>query len=153
MLFRMKKLSLKKKLWLCCGSLLGILLLVGGIGYESARTTEALVRTVQFNVRKQGLSAAIELAVEREKVGGRDALLHSDSKYLDDAREDFRQQTATLEPLLSTPQGRELFAQIKSSEAAYAVLWTKLFNFMLPETMPGRSRPSMGLPLSRPGLT
>ena len=119
MLFRMKKLSLKKKLWLCCGSLLGILLLVGGIGFESARTTEALVRTVQFNVRKQGLSAAIELAVEREKVGGRDALLHSDSKYLDDAREDFRQQTATLEPLLSTPQGRELFAQIKSSEAAY----------------------------------
>jgi len=118
-LFRMKKLSLKKKLWLCCGSLLGILLLVGGIGYESARTTEALVRTVQFNVRKQGLSAAIELAVEREKVGGRDALLHSDTKYLDDARGDFRQQMASLDPLLSTPESHALFSQIENTEAAY----------------------------------
>jgi methyl-accepting chemotaxis protein len=116
----LKHLSLKKKLWLCCGSLLAILLLVGGVGYKTALTTDALVHTVQFNVQKQSLSAAIELAVEKEKVGGRDALLHNDSKYLIAARKDFQQQMATLQLLLSTPTSHQLFARIQGSEAQYS---------------------------------
>jgi len=114
-----KNLSLKKKLWLCCGSLLSILLLVGGIGYKSALTTDALVHTVQFNVQKQSLSAAIELAIEKEKVGGRDALLHGDTKYMADARAELRQQMSTLEPLLTSATSHQLFTQIKDAEAAY----------------------------------
>ena len=115
----MKHLSLKKKLWLCSGSLLAILLLVGGVGYKTALTTDALVHTVQFNVQKQTLSDAIQLAVEKEKVGGRDALLHNDSKYMNVAREDFQQQMATLQPLLSTPTSHQLFARIQNSEVQY----------------------------------
>ena len=115
----MKNLSLKQKLWLCCGSLLCILCIVGGIGYNSALTTDALVHTVQFNVHKQSLSAAIQLALEKEKVGGRDALLHSDGQYLADARADFEQQMAALQPLLSTPTSHQLYEQISQSEQAY----------------------------------
>jgi len=118
----MKRMSLKAKLWLCCGSLLTILLIVGGIGYQSALTTDTLVHTVQFNVHKQDLSAAIELAVEKEKVGGRDALLHDDSKYLTSARTDFQQQMDTLQPLLSSTTSHQLFSQIQEANAAYSRL-------------------------------
>jgi methyl-accepting chemotaxis protein len=118
----MKKLSLRIKLWGGCGTLLGFLLFVGGIGYKSALTTQSLVHTVQFNVHKQNLAAAIELAIEKEKVGGRDALLHDDSKYLSAARADFDQQMAALEPLLTSTTSHELFAQIKETNAAYGGL-------------------------------
>jgi len=112
-------LSLKAKLWLCCGSLLTILLLVGGIGYKSAVTMDGLVRTVQFNVHKQDLSSAIQLAVEKEKVGGRDALLNGDKVYLTNARADFQQQMDTLKPLLTSPTSHQLFEQTEQSNAAY----------------------------------
>jgi methyl-accepting chemotaxis protein len=115
----MKRLSLQKKLWFSFGSLLAILLMVGGIGYKTALTTDSLVHTVQFNVHKQNLSAAIELAVEKEKVGGRDALLHDDAKYLNDARADFDQQMAALQPLLTSATSHQLFTQTQESEAAY----------------------------------
>src|ERR1019366_1985658 len=108
----MKNLSLQKKLWLCCGSLLVVLMLVGGIAYKTFLTTESLVGDVQFNVHKQNLTAAIELAIEKERVGGRDALLHDDSKYLNEARADFDQQMATLKPLLSSTTSHKLYAQI-----------------------------------------
>jgi len=114
-----KSLSLKAKLWGCCGSLLGILLLVGGIGYKSALTMDGLVRTVQFNVHKQNLSSAIQLAVEKEKVGGRDALLNGDKVYLANARADFQEQMETLKPLLTTPTSHQLFEQTEQVNAAY----------------------------------
>ena len=115
----MKKLSLKAKLWLNCGSLLAILLAVGAIGYWSTWKTDVLVRTVQFNVKKQNLSYAIQLAFEKEKVGARDALLHNDSKYLTDAHADFEQQMETLKPLLTSATSRQLFAQIQDASVAY----------------------------------
>lgn len=120
--FAMKYLSLQARFWLCCGSLLAIVLAIGAVGFWSAQKTRTLVHTVQFNNQKQGLSAAIELAVEKEKVGGRDALLHSDASYLTAAREDFRAQSSTLQPLLSTPTSHQLFASIQDSNAAYGAL-------------------------------
>jgi methyl-accepting chemotaxis protein len=120
-----KNLSLKAKLWLCCGSLLTILLLVSGIGYRSAVTMDGLVQTVQFNVHKQNLSSAIQLAVEREKVGGRDALLNGDKVYLANARADFQQQMDTLKPLLTSPTSHQLFEQTEQSNAAYCAFIDK----------------------------
>jgi methyl-accepting chemotaxis protein len=115
----MKHFSLQKKLWLVCGSLLALLLLVGGIGYMSARTTAKLVHTVQFNVQKQQLTSAIQLAVEKQKVGGRDVLLHGDTAYLNNARAELQRQMDTLQPLLSSTTSHELFQQIQDSNAAY----------------------------------
>jgi methyl-accepting chemotaxis protein len=105
-------------MWLNCGGLLVILLAVGVIGYWSAWKTDVLVRAVQLDVQKQNLSAAIELAVEKEKVGGRDAILHDDSTYLTAARANFEQQAAMLQPLLATPRGHRLLAQIRDANAA-----------------------------------
>ena len=82
----MKRLTLKTKLWILCGSLLAILVTVGGIGYRSALTIGKLVDVAKFNVHKQQLSSAIQLAIEKEKVGGRDALLRGDTKNMMDAR-------------------------------------------------------------------
>lgn len=118
----MKKLSLRGKLWLLCGSQVLLLLLVGGIGLKSALTTSALVKTVQLTTHKRDLAAAIQLAVEKKKVGGRDALLHNDSKSLANARAEFQRQMDALEPLLSTSTSRQLFADIKSADQAYAQL-------------------------------
>lgn len=115
----MKNLSLKMKLWLYGGSLIAILLMVGGTGYRAALNTEKLVNTVQFNMLKEGLAAKIELAVEKERVGSRDVLLHGDTSYLMAARADFQKQMATLEPLLSTPTSHKLFEQIQTVNAAY----------------------------------
>jgi methyl-accepting chemotaxis protein len=115
----MKKLSLKSKLWLCCGTLIAILMLVGGIGYYASVTTAALVKTAQFNIKKANISSAIQLAVEKEKVGGRDALLHDDATNLTAAREDFAKNMAELQPLLTSTTSHALFEKIKASNASY----------------------------------
>jgi hypothetical protein len=121
----MKSLSLKTKLWICCASLLSILLLVGGIAFKSALTTAALIQTVQFNVHKQSLASAMQLAVEKEKVGGRDALLKGDRVYLANARADFSKQMETLQPLLTSATSHQLYAQIQTSNSAYCGLVDK----------------------------
>lgn len=115
----MKSLSLRAKLWLGSSSLLVILLVVGGTAFMSARETSSLVNTVQFNSHKQDLTTAIQFALEKKKVGGRDILLHDDGTYLADAREDLQKQMETLQPLLTSTTSHQLFAQIQESNAAY----------------------------------
>jgi methyl-accepting chemotaxis protein len=115
----MKNLSLRAKLWMCCGSLLAILLLVGGVGYRSASKMEALVKSVQSTAHKQSLAASIELAIEKEKVGGRDAILHNDPQYLTNARAEFQQQMDVLRPLLTTSTSHQLFEQIEAANTNY----------------------------------
>ena len=114
----MKKLSLRMKLWLGSGSLLIILLAVGGLGFLSARKTTALITTVEFNTHKKDLSAAIQFAFEKKKVGARDLLLHDDGKYLTDAREDLQKQMDTLQPLLTSTTSHQLLAQIQEANVA-----------------------------------
>ncbi|MGA7809201.1 methyl-accepting chemotaxis protein [Bradyrhizobium sp.] len=115
----MKKLSLKAKLWINCGALLLILLLVGGMALKTALTTQTLAGTVKFNTQKQHLGGEMQLAIEKEKVGGRDALLHDDSKYLTAARVEFQQKSDELQPLLTTPTSHQLFAAIQEQNARY----------------------------------
>jgi methyl-accepting chemotaxis protein len=115
----MNNLSLRKKLWLCCGSLLVILFLVGGIGFISALNTEKLLRNMQHISQKTSLAAAIQLDIEREKVGGRDALLHGNADGMMKARADFQQDVDALEPLLATPTGHRLVDQIQNVNRAY----------------------------------
>jgi len=117
-----KKLSLKAKLWINCGSLLLILLLVGGIALKTAVTTQALAAIVQFNGHKQDLAGDIQLAIEKEKVGGRDALLHDDNKYLTAARAEFQEKSDGLKPLLTSPTSHQLFTAIQDQNAAYSGL-------------------------------
>jgi methyl-accepting chemotaxis protein len=113
---------LKAKLWINCGSLLLILLLVGGIALKTALTTQTLAGTVQFNGHKQDLAGDIQLAIEKEKVGGRDALLHDDSKYLTAARAEFQEKSEELKPLLTSATSHQLFAAIQDQNAAYSGL-------------------------------
>ncbi|MGA2539547.1 MAG: methyl-accepting chemotaxis protein, partial [Terracidiphilus sp.] len=87
--------------------------------------TAALIQAVQFNVHKQSLASAIQLAIEKEKVGGRDALLKGDRAYLANARADFDKQTETLQPLLTSATSHQLFAQIQTSNSAYCGLVDK----------------------------
>jgi methyl-accepting chemotaxis protein len=102
--------------------LLSILCLVGGVGFWTAHKTDALVQSAEFNIHKESLSSAIELAIEKEKVGGRDVLLHDDAKYLTGARAQFAEKMAELEPLLSTPTSRQLFAAIRDANSRYCDL-------------------------------
>lgn len=115
----MKKLGLKMKLGIGFGALLFIATLLGSIGYKSAVTTESISNNVQFNSLKENLTRSIQLAIEKEKVGGRDALLHNDTKYLDDARAEFKEKMDALRPRLSSEQSRQLFTEIQQSAAAY----------------------------------
>lgn len=118
----MKQLSMQKRLWLGSGSLLVILLSVGMVSYWAARKTDTLTHTAQFNNRKQDIASTIELAIEKEKVGGRDTLLDGDDKYLIAARAEFAQQMATLQPLLSTPTSHQLFEEIQEANTRYSHL-------------------------------
>ncbi len=115
----MKKFSLKRKLGLGFGALLLIATLLGGIGYRAAVTTESISHNVQFNSMKESLARAIQLAIEKEKVGGRDVLLNGDRKYLDAARAEFREKMDELKPNLSSEQSRKLFADIEQANAKY----------------------------------
>ena len=115
----MNKLTLKMKLGVGFGALLLILALLGGIGYLSAANTESVSHDVQFNTTKKDLSQAIQLAIEKEKVGGRDALLHGDMDYLLAARAEFQEKMNALKPQLSSEQSRKLFADIERTHAIY----------------------------------
>ena len=115
----MSKLSLKGKLGGGFGVLLLIVMLLGGIGYQSARTTQLLSQTVQFNAGKKDLSLAIQLAIEKEKVGGRDALLTGDMNYLNAARAEFQEKMDALRPQLSSEESRKHFADIQQTNAEY----------------------------------
>jgi methyl-accepting chemotaxis protein len=117
-----RKLNLKSKLWISCGSLLLILLLVGGIALKTAITTQTLAEKVEFNSHKQDLARDIQLAIEKEKVGGRDALLHDDGKYLTAGRAEFAQKMAELQPLLTSATSHQLFSQIQEENATYSGL-------------------------------
>jgi len=96
-----------------------VLLLIGSIGVWEANTLRELTHTVQFNVQKRNLSAAIALAVEREKVGARDVLLHDDVYKLTNPRAEYQNALATLEPLLTTPTSHQLFAQLRQAGNTY----------------------------------
>jgi len=113
------KLSLRKKLWVGFGSLLLVVLFIGGAGIWSSITTASLIRTAEFNVHKQNLVSQIELAIEKEKVGSRDALLHDDTKGLIAAREEFREKMAELQPLLTSTTSHQLFAEIERTNTNY----------------------------------
>ena len=115
----MKKLSLRSKLWLGFGSLLAILMVVAGVGYKSAVDNRSLVRSVQRSVAQQNLAAAIELAVEKERVGGRNVLLHDDDAYLRTSRAEFDRRMADLKALLTSAASRERVEQIGEKNAAY----------------------------------
>jgi methyl-accepting chemotaxis protein len=112
-------LSLKTKLGMGFGILLIVLALAGGIGYQAARTTKLRSQTVEFNSEKKDLSLAIQLAIEKEKVGGRDALLKGDLSYLSAARAEFQERMGALKPQLSSEQSRALYADIQQTNALY----------------------------------
>ena len=115
----MKSLSLRAKLWLISISLLSILAVVGGTGFWASSTSRSLAKTIQATTRKEGLARAVALAIEREKVGGRDILLGQDASYLASARSDFQLQMDSLEPLLSSTTSHGLFNEIRQSNETY----------------------------------
>jgi|HubBroStandDraft_1064217.scaffolds.fasta_scaffold00335_13 methyl-accepting chemotaxis protein len=115
----MRKLSLKLKLGVGFGALLLIVTLLGAIGYEAAVTTEAESHNVQFNSGKKDLAREIQLAIEKEKVGGREALLIGDTTYLLAARAEFNDKMDTLRPRLTTERGKELFGEIQQAHTTY----------------------------------
>ena len=115
----LKKFSLKMKLGLGFGTLLLIMTLMGIVGYKAAVTTEAISHDVQFNSGKQDLSLAIQLAIEKEKVGGRDALLNGNMENLRAARAEFQEKMGALKPQLSSEQSRKLFADTAQTNAKY----------------------------------
>jgi methyl-accepting chemotaxis protein len=119
---RMSRLNLKMKLGAGFGALLLILALLGAVAYRSAMTTEAISRNVRFNSTQKDLSWAIELAIEKERIRGRDVLLHGDAKDLDAARVEFQEKMAALKPQLSSEQSGKLFADIQQSHGRYAGL-------------------------------
>jgi methyl-accepting chemotaxis protein len=110
---------LRKKLWLGFGSLLLVVLLVGGAGVWACVTTASLIRTDQFNVHKQNLSSDIALSIEKEKVGSRDALLHGDTNTLIAARGEFREKMDELKPLLTSTTSHRLFEEIDRAHTNY----------------------------------
>jgi len=115
----MTKLSLKMQMGLGFGALLTIVTLLGTVGYKAAVTTETLSHNVQFNSIKKDLILAMQLALEKEKVGVRDVLLHGDSKYLDAARVEFQAKSDALKSQLSSEQSRKLFAEIQQTREKY----------------------------------
>jgi methyl-accepting chemotaxis protein len=115
----MTTLNLKMKMGLGFGSLVAMMVFLGLLGYRSAVTTETISRNVQFNSTKKDLSQAIRLAIEREKVGGRDALLSGRKETLNSARLELQVNMNTLRPQLSTEQSKKLFADTLEASETY----------------------------------
>jgi methyl-accepting chemotaxis protein len=121
----MGELGLRTKLGIGFGTLLLIVMLLGALGYRSALTTESISRDVQLNSTIKELSFAVRLAIEKEKVGNRDALLNGDTTYLNAAKTEFQARMEALSPLLSSEEGRRLFADVERANATYCALGTE----------------------------
>jgi methyl-accepting chemotaxis protein len=113
------KLSLKMQIGLSFGALLLIVAVLGVVGYRGAVTTQRISQDVQAATTKKAMSTAIQVAIDNEKLGGRDALLTGKMETLTAGRAEVKAKTDALEPLLSTEEGKRLFAEIVQANAKY----------------------------------
>jgi methyl-accepting chemotaxis protein len=118
----MKTLSLKMKMGLGFGALVLTIVLLGLLGYRAAITTETISHKVQFNSTKKDLSLEIQLAIEHEKTGTRDALLTGKNETLEAARVEFQAKADALRLVLSSEQSKKLFAEALEAHANNARL-------------------------------
>jgi methyl-accepting chemotaxis protein len=115
-------LTLKTKLALGFGALLTIIALMGMVGYGGAAATEANSKAVRFNSTKKALTLAVQLDIEKQKVGSRDVLLGGKTEYLTAARAEFKENMDALRPLLSTAESKKLFTDISQAAESYAAI-------------------------------
>jgi methyl-accepting chemotaxis protein len=94
--------------------------MVGGIGFWAASTTKALAKVIESTTRKHDLAASIALALEKERVAGRDVLLGQDATNLLAARAQFQQGMDTLEPLLTSETSHRLFSEVQQDHIPFA---------------------------------
>ncbi len=115
----MKHLTLRSKLWLAFGSILTILLLVGGIGFQAAQSGDEHAQTVELNLLKQKMAVALKFGVEKEKVGSRDMLLSGNPANLKAARAAFDRQVTEIRPFVTTPEGQQIFSRVLEKHSQF----------------------------------
>jgi methyl-accepting chemotaxis protein len=108
----MTKFSLKMQLGLGFGVLVVILAVIGIVGYRAELSVQELNGAEDVISKKSDLGQHIQLLFEREGVAGRDALLTGHTEKLTAARSNFQGAMAELYPLLSTPEGEKIFADV-----------------------------------------
>jgi len=124
----MSKLSLKMKLGLGFGALLLIMLVVGGIGYESVmKMSDANARAIA-DLTKSKLAAQMNAATEKQSTGIRGFLLAGKEdllKHDQEGQAEFKEASDQLQKLLSTEEGRRLFAEIQRAAEQFRAMADK----------------------------
>jgi methyl-accepting chemotaxis protein len=124
----MRKLSLKMKLATGFGSLMLIMLLLGGISYQATLTQAKLSDEVEKQVVKKELALASDKAVEMQLAGMRGYLLSGQEerlKIFEDGREQFQDSMDKLDAMLQTEKGKKVFGAARQSYNAYMPLMDK----------------------------
>jgi len=116
----MKNINLKTMLWIGFGGVLTILLLVGGIGYWSALTTQRLTKTAQTESERQDLASAVSLTIEKERSGVRDAMYENNSKSLLEQRQEFARQADALRSALDSEESKQMLTKVEAAHEASA---------------------------------
>lgn len=116
----MRGINLKTMLWIGFGGVLTILLLVGGIGYWAALTTQRLAKTAQTESDRQDLASATSLTIEKERSGVRDAMYENNSKSLLEERQEFARQAAALRAALDSEESKQMLTKLEAAHEASA---------------------------------
>jgi methyl-accepting chemotaxis protein len=124
----MSKLSLKMKLGLGFGALLLIMVVIGGIGYQSAmKMSDANARAIN-DLTKSKLAGQMTTATEKQTTGVRGFLLAGKEdllKHDQEGQTEFKEAGDQLEKLLDTEEGKRLYAEIRRTAQQFRTIADK----------------------------
>jgi methyl-accepting chemotaxis protein len=118
----MNKASLRAKLTLGFGALMTILVTMSTIDYFSIQKLGRLSAAANSKATEAYLARTIEALSNNRKVDIRSFLLSGNEQHMNEYQEHTRalaDQFATLEPLLTTEEGKRLFAQLSQDADGY----------------------------------
>jgi methyl-accepting chemotaxis protein len=116
------RLGLKVKIAIGFGSLLAIIAVMGGIGYQSAVESASLSGEMAREAAMKEQAHAIQEAFLMERIGTRDVLMGRDNEsthLFERGESDFRDAMAGLRPLITTEEERNLYTRIEISAVNY----------------------------------
>jgi methyl-accepting chemotaxis protein len=119
----LRRLGLRPQIGIGFGSLLAIIAVMGFVGYRSAVVNQRIVSGVRLYSSMTDITRSLQQAILLKRIGERDVLMGRDQEsthLFEHGEADFNQALEELKPLLSSPEDRDLYAQVVVTNSRYS---------------------------------
>lgn len=127
----LRKLGIAPKIVFVFGSLLGIVVAMGLVGYRSVVVSQNLVSAVRLSSAQLDASHSMEQAYLLQRIGVRDVMMGRDDAIghqFEKGEADFRLALDRLRPLVTTGAARDLYAKLEMANTNYALYNEQIVN-------------------------